>query len=858
MRYVGFDLAFVLTDWRNENVMKFQGYFLFLVGFLFIAASQSREVEDFNFDWQFHLGDAESAYLTEFDSSDWAELRLPHDWLVSQPYTQENTASSTGFKPGGVGWYRKTFNLSQSDLSRSLWLEFDGIYNNAQIWVNGHLAAERSYGYSSFSVALNEHVQAGSNLIAVRVDRSAYADSRWYTGAGIYRSVRLIKTHSTHIPQWGVQILTPSVTNDLAEVSVKTRVSNLNDTNQPLYLEVILKDPSGDVTVRSRQKIDSEITLSQLDVSHPKLWDIEHPHLYSAQINLLDSEGIRDSVKQDFGIRRIAFSASNGFLLNGHSVKLKGVNLHHDGGALGAAVPKAIWRLRLEQLKSVGVNAIRTAHNPHSPDLLSLADEMGFVVIAEAFDDWQRAKDKSMVFLSDNAAKSPQADSYNKHFNSWSERDLKDMIRRDFNHPSIIMWSIGNEIEWTYPYYAASQVYAEEKSEYYRTPPIYAPEPVKQSYQKNRGKQQDHLVLTANRLAGFVKELDTSRPVTAGLVIPSVGFVSGYTDALDVVGFNYRAVEYDLAHKTYPDKPIYGSENWGSWDEWKAARDRDFVPGIFIWTGFAYKGEAGPWPRKGLEISLFDFAGHKTPRGHLFESFWMDKAKVHLATIPQKDSEYQFNSESGWTYTEKVYPEPKMQWLRPWEWYGVTEKWNYPANEKIVVQVYANTEQSELFLNGKSLGRQAISDDNNRILLWQVPFQKGELKVVGYNQDKAVAEHAVYSHGKARSLSIKSSKPALLANRQDVVQISVSLLDGHGYPVVTEEQEIEFSVQGAGELLATDNGWENNVTIATASKVQSYEGRAFAYVRSLGKQGNIKVTAQSQDGLKADINITSR
>ncbi|MEI8649293.1 glycoside hydrolase family 2 TIM barrel-domain containing protein [Paraglaciecola sp. Hal342] len=391
----------------------------------------------------------------------------------------------------------------------------------------------------------------------------------------------------------------------------------VSQKEKELYLDIRIIDPNGNevetssinVSKSHATHIDSELSLQQ-----PQLWSLEQPALYTAEVSLRRKNTVVDSTRTRFGVRSIAFDANRGFLLNGKSTEFKGVNLHHDAGAVGAAVPKEIWRYRLEKLQSVGVNALRLAHNPHSTDLLDLADEMGFLVIAEMFDDWLRPKDKSVVFLSDNAGQGDSVKSYTEHFPRWAERDLTDLIRRDFNHPSIIMWSIGNEIEWTYPFYNASQQWDGEKKDYHgKRPPVYDPARVRQEFAKNKGGQVDHLARTAKYLSNIVKKLDLSRPVTAGMVTPSVNFVSGYTDALDVAGFNYRSQEYDAAHEKYPDKPIYGSENWGTWPEWKAAKEREFVPGIFIWTGFAYKGEAGPWPRKGLEISLFDYAGNITP-----------------------------------------------------------------------------------------------------------------------------------------------------------------------------------------------------------------------------------------------------
>ncbi|MBQ4828494.1 DUF4982 domain-containing protein [Alteromonas sp. MMG017] len=838
-----------------------------------LAGTEARKTIDFNFDWQFHLGEVEGAFIPDnAEGVEWERVRLPHDWSVDLPYSQEKSASSTGFKAGGIGWYRKTFSLSQSDMSKAMWFEFDGIYNNAEIWINGHFAGRRPSGYSSFAIDLSAHALAGKNMVTVKVNRTAFNDARWYTGSGIYRDVRLVKANQNHIEHWGVQVLTPKVSADKASVSVRAELaltdlalSGINEAKEfnssNLYLDVQILDPDGKRVAASKTKLkqgQATVINSELQLQRPQLWTLEQPTLYTAKVALRSKLGVVDSTETQFGVRSLAFDPDQGFFLNGKSTEFKGVNLHHDAGAVGAAVPKEIWRYRLEKLQSVGVNALRLAHNPHSTDLLDLADEMGFLIIAEMFDDWLRPKDKSVVFLSDNAGKGDAVKSYTEHFPQWAERDLSDLIRRDFNHPSVIMWSIGNEIEWTYPYYNASQQWDGDKKDYHgKNPPVYDPARVRKEFDNNKGQEVDHLARTAKYLANIVKKLDVSRPVTAGMVTPSVNFVSGYADALDVAGFNYRSQEYDAAHEMYPDKPIYGSENWGTWPEWKAAKDRAFVPGIFIWTGFAYKGEAGPWPRKGLEISLFDYAGNKTPRGHQFEGFWVDEPKVYLATIDAAESEFQFNKQEGWVFTERAHPIEQMQWLRAWEWYDVDDSWNYQSQQDVIVHVYSNTEQSELLLNGISLGKQSISDDNNRILFWQLPFTAGELKVVGYNDGQPVAEYALHTHQTIASIELTSTKKQMQADQYDVAHVHVRLVDKNGNTVLNHDDSVSFSVSGPGTLLAVDNGWENSVQDERADNILPHQGRALAIIQSTDVAGDITLRVATQGAEPVFITLNS-
>lgn len=817
------------------------------------AADNTRHISDFNFNWQFMLKDENAVFINDDNEQSlgsWQTINIPHDWSVELDYTEQNAASSTGFKPAGVGWYRKEFNLSDDDLNKVVWLEFDGIYNNSQVWINGHFVTERPNGYISFVAPVSKYALKGKNVVTVKVNRTAYNDARWYTGSGIYRDVRLVKVHQHHIKHWGVQVTTPEVSRQKASIHISSALNIDTQRNSRLSLKVDILDANGEIVTSSKQKLKhshSQTINTEIALKHPVLWQLDKPTLYKARVSLLQKSKTIDQVTQTFGIRSFEFTADRGFFLNGVQTKIKGVNLHHDAGAVGAAVPREVWRYRLDKLKKLGTNAIRLSHNPHSPDLLDLADEMGFLVIAEMFDDWLVAKDKSVVFLSDNAGKGESVKSYTEHFAQWAEQDLADLVRRDFNHPSVIMWSIGNEIEWTYPYYTQALIYKNGKVDYHGEPPVYTPERLKKKFEEVTKGKPDDLARTAQYLSKIVKSLDTSRPITSGLVTPSVGFVSGYTDALDVVGFNYRAQEYDIAHATYPDIPLYGSENWGTWPEWKAALDREFIPGIFIWTGFAYKGEAGPWPRKGLEISLFDYAGNTTPRGHQFETFWVDKPKVYLATIDAELSEYTFDQVNGWVFTEREHPVKQMQWVRKWEWYGVSENWNYKDAQPVITHVYSNTEESELFINGRSLGKQTISDGNNRILFWEVPFEAGELRVVGYNGGKPVAEYALHTHTPPTKLNIKATKTTLEADHYDVSHIHVQLLDKNGNNVVNDEYTVLFEITGAGKLLVVDNGWENSVQAEKSDRLTTHQGRALAIIQSTFDKGQIEVNVSVID-----------
>ncbi|MGB5264396.1 MAG: sugar-binding domain-containing protein, partial [Lutimonas sp.] len=634
-----------------------------------------RIIEDFNREWKFNLGDDPEAHKTQFDDSVWKLLNIPHDWSIEQGYSKEETASSTGFVKGGIGWYRKEFILSKKDQDKHISILFDGVYNNSSVWINGHFLGKRPYGYSSFAYELSDFLKfdGSANIIAVKVDHSAYADSRWYTGSGIYRKVQLIKTSKLHIPLWGVQITTPVVNEDQARVMITTSLdtSEINSLEN-VVLKYVVFDPDGlKVSEEEVKPNNNKLMSCSLVVNQPKLWGVDIPNLYTISVSVYKNGKAVDQVNETFGIRTFNFDANNGFSLNGVPMKIKGVNLHHDAGALGAAVPKAIWEYRLQKLKSIGVNAVRLSHNPHSVELLEVCDEMGFLVMNEAFDEWDKPKGKSVVYLGDNAASDEISSAYPEEFNEWAERDLKDLVSRDFNHPSVIMWSIGNEIEWTFPHYSKifDEVNKDSNRSSYDFVPNYDSIAIKKALERNIENGIDPLTVRARKLINWVREVDSSRPITCGSVLPSIGMVSGYGKAVDVYGFNYRLSDYDIAHKTYPDLKIIGSENWGAYNEWKSCIERDFVSGIFAWTGFAYRGEAGPWPRKGLEISFFDFAGFKTARGHFFECLWVDKPKVYMVTTPAMESEFSYTERDGWEFEMQLTPPPVWNMLRKWEWY---------------------------------------------------------------------------------------------------------------------------------------------------------------------------------------------
>ncbi|WP_152285453.1 sugar-binding domain-containing protein [Flavicella marina] len=843
-----------------------------LIALVFLSAScetetkNVRESLDFNQGWKFKLIDEAKASAVEYDDSNWRNLSVPHDWSIEQGYDKENGAASTGFVKGGMGWYRKHFTLPESDQQKQIEILFDGVYNNASVWINGHFLGKRPNGYSSFSYDLSEHLNFGAkeNVIAVEVDRKAYIDSRWYTGSGIYRKVQLIKKNKLHIKQWGVQITTPKVTKENAEVVVVTSIENNRaEAMKNVSLKYLVLDADKNIVSSIDKDIDDVnkgMYKSVINIENPRFWGVEKANLYSIKVGLFENDVLIDETEENFGIRTFDFDANTGFSLNGERLKIKGVNLHHDGGALGVAVPKSIWEYRVDKLKSIGVNAIRMSHNPHAVELMDVCDEKGILVMAEAFDEWHVPKGKSLAYLGDNAAPKEAAKAYPEVFNEWAERDLKDLILRDFNHPSVIMWSIGNEIEWTFPHYSKTFNDVNDKSgaQGYEYVPNYDAKTVKMAFDKNV-KGKDPLAETAEKLVAWAKEVDSTRPITCGSVLPSVGMVSGYGTAVDVFGFNYRASDYDVAHAEYPDLKIVGSENWGDYKEWKSIDERDFVAGIFTWTGFAYLGEAGPWPRKGLEISFFDYAGFKTPRGHFFECLWKETPKVYMVTTPESESEFSFSKKDGWKFEMQYTPAPVWKMLRKWEWYKVYPKWNYSDNESIIVQTYTNCEEAELFLNDTSLGKLSRADfAEDNIIKWLVPYSKGTLKVIGYNDGVKVDEYKLGTQGSLHEISIKANKTNLNADGYDTSVVEVNLLDVDGNLITDNDSEIEFFVNENLMIIGIDNGWEKFVGKHQGNKIITHQGKAIVIIQSKNKKSSGSVFAKVGTVKSEDLTLITR
>ncbi|MGO9111360.1 MAG: glycoside hydrolase family 2 TIM barrel-domain containing protein [Thermoguttaceae bacterium] len=566
---------------------------------LALAASPDGAGRDLLFTegWKFFRGDGAGAQDPAFHDSTWRTLDLPHDWSVEGSF-DPNLASCTAFLPCGTSWYRKTFTVGAEAKDKSISIRFDGIVNHSTVWCNGRQVGGRPYGYSSFTCDLTPAIHFGENVIAVRVNHEQYGDSRWYAGSGIYRNVFLSMTGKVHVDTNGTFVTTPKVTADSADVDVQTIVKN--DDVAPVDVTVVtsFKNDQGRRIASHEQTAfvpagGRKQFAAIAKVARPALWSPDHPNMYGIQTQVKKGERTVDQYSTPFGIRKFAFDPAKGFSINGQGMKLKGVCLHHDAGALGGAVPIQVWQRRLKLLQDAGCNAIRCSHNPPAPEFLDLCDRMGLLVMDEAFDEWTRGKKKWLV---GHNVGQPGTDGYHSDFDKWADIDVRDMVVRDRNHPSIILWSIGNEIDYRNDPY-----------------PPHSPE----------------LPPIAERLIKDVKAFDTTRPVTAACASPATNL---FKKLLDVEGYNYMERLYPGDHAANPARVIYGSENSHALSAWQAVAQNDYIAGQFLWTGIDYLGEAGVWPSHASGAGLLNLAGLPKDQYYFRKSLWTDAPMVYLST----------------------------------------------------------------------------------------------------------------------------------------------------------------------------------------------------------------------------------
>ena len=817
----------------------------------------------FNDGWKFTLSDKPEYSFSNYKvGKEWRSVELPHDWSVELTHTGDLTKAdgATGYLPGGIGWYNRSFEKPISD-NQKCYIVFDGVYNNSEYWINGKKLGDHPYGYSPFYYDLTEYLKpkGQTNELMVRVDHSRFADSRWYTGSGIYRNVKLLITDKLHIPIWGTYLCTPFVSKERASVSLDIELRNDYSANKKGVILTDILDPQGKRVASATTRFDingnKQQTLSQqIEVSSPALWGTDAPNLYKAQSKLIVDGETKEVRTTRFGFRTIRFDAKKGFFLNGKNMKIKGVCLHHDAGLVGSAVPKAVWERRLRTLQSGGCNAIRSAHNPCSEEFLDLCDELGILVQQEFFDEWDNPKDKrknAQEQIIDYPTRG-----YDRHFQVWGEKDLKNVMKRDRNHACIFQWSIGNEIEWTYKGNREATGFfgADASGGYFWSQPPYSPERIRSEWKKQPKETYD-IGKTAHKLANWVREMDTTRPVVANCILPSASYETGYIDALDVAGFSYRRVMYDYGYKHYPDKPMMGTENLGQWHEWKAVLERDFISGIFIWTGIDYMGERGGkrlnYPEKSTVSGLLDLAGFEKPSFHMMKSLWIDSPFIAIYSQTKEKSAYKENAEGKF-----IDANPKKPWTkRLWVWDSVNPHWNYNAGEKVIVEIYSNCEEVELFQNKKSLGKKKLADFEDHIYKWSVDFSKGTLSAKGITKSGAKGEASITTAGDPASISLTADKKQMGINKTDVVHIVAQLMDKKGNPIRFLDKTVEFSVEGDCKLLGVDNGHTANTMPFQANKVKTSQGRCLLIIQAKDKAADIKITAKADNLSSNSLNI---
>jgi beta-galactosidase len=756
---------------------------VFFLAVLPLAAAP-RTTLPFDSGWRFLKADAPGADQPEFGDSEWRSVSLPHDWGIEGPFDEKAPAGGAGaFLPAGVGWYRKHFVLPADAASRRVFVEFDGVMANSEVWINGFSLGKRPNGYVSFRYELTGHVNPGDkeNVLAVRADNEKQPASRWFAGAGINRHVRLLVMDAVHLEQWATFVSTPKPV--AAATTVRVQTSVVNQSNAARTVTVSLgvaqakSQASAPQTIAPGKSAEFEL---ELVMPNPKLWSLETPNLNQARVEVRDGRNVLDNETVPFGIREARFDADTGFWLNGKNFKIKGVCLHGDGGAVGTAVPLRVWERRLETLKRVGVNGIRAAHNPPDPAFLDLCDRMGFVVMDEMFDQW-------------TVAKNPY--DYHLNFREWSHIDTRDTVRRDRNHPSIVMYSAGNEIHDT-----------------------------------------PNAELAKGILRGLVEVFhtaDPTRPVTQALFRPNVShdYDNGLADLLDVVGQNYRENEILAAHEQKPSRKILGTENTHDRRGWLALRDNAAYAGQFLWAGIDYLGESRAWPAFTGFFGLLDRTGEIKPMGYERQSWWSATPMVHITRrvaareVPPTDPGYEAYRRTVQTLFD--------DWTPP----------NSAAHQENV-EVYSNCASVELGLNTKPLGSKPLPADGSP-RTWRVTWEPGMLWALCPN---TAARDEMRTAGEPVAVVIKVDRPHLTASWDDVAYVTAQVVDDQGVVVPSASNQITFAVTGPGAVVAVDNQDISSHESFQGNVRSAFQGRCIAIVRASGA-GRIAVRATAA-GLK--------
>ncbi len=789
---------------------------LFLLHCSTTLAQSQRSKQSFNRDWKFIIDSTHQFSDPAASDASWRMLNLPHDWSIEFAFDSTSpTGIGGGALRGGTGWYRKTFVLQATDKGKSIFIDFDGVYRNSEVWINGHSLGIRPNGYISFQYDLTPYLKYGAekNVIAVKVDNQKQPNSRWYSGSGIYRNVWLVKTAPVHVDNLGTVVTTPTITSNYALVDLHTTIVQPlgHFTNYESTISTKIYDASGQVVGQSSKPIgtgDTRTMQQNFKIKNPQLWSIERPYLYKVVSEIKLKGSIYDSYTTTFGIRYFNFDKDNGFSLNGKPMKILGVCNHHDLGALGTAFNKRAAERQLEILKAMGCNAIRTSHNPPAPELLDLCDKMGFIVMDEAFDMWKKSKTRY---------------DYHLDWDKWHVKDLQDQVRRDRNHPSVFIWSVGNEVneQWD-PKDTSGTVIARE-------------------------------------LVAIVKAMDSTRPTISALSNPKPSNPLVKANALDLIGFNYEHHLYTSFKDSFPGQRFLGSETvsalatrgyydlvpfdsirrwpsrwdlpfnggnaahmisaydhvsapWGSTHEetWKYIKKYPYLSGEYIWTGFDYIGEPTPfgWPSRSSYFGIIDLAGFPKDVYYMYQSEWTTKPVLHL------------------------YPH-----------------WNWKRGDTVdVISYYNNADEVELFLNGRSLGIRKKSDEDLHVK-WRVPFEAGMLKAISRNGGKVVLTKEITTAGAPAKLLLKADRTMITADGEDLSFVTVTIVDKDGVMVPDANNLIQFNIRGQGFIAGVDSGSETSLESFKGDKHTALNGLVLAIIESNGKAGLITLTATA-DGLQ--------
>ncbi len=785
----------------------------------------------FNDDWRFALvgtdlrttdGNSIAAEAPAFDESRWRRLQLPHDWSVEHPMSP-HLFSCTGYLPGGVGWYRKHFSLKEGSHSAdSQWfVYFEGIYNRAEVFLNGHLLGMRPNGYASVLYDMTPWLnKEGDNVLAVRVDHSRQADSRWYTGSGIYRPVWLVESGPVHLAQWGSAWRLKQLTRGTAtvEVDVETTTAEGYGKDVPsLKAQVTIYDAQHRQVAQKQTTIgNKERQTLQLKISQPQLWNIANGYLYTVETRLVDANNgdVVDGSSMRMGLRTLRFDPDKGFFLNGNNMKVKGVCLHHDAGVLGAVVPRDVWERRLVNLQAIGVNAIRMSHNPQAPVVYDLCDSLGLLVMDEASDEWEFPKRK---WLEGWNRGTPGYEGSFDFFEEWIDRDVADMVRRDRNHPCIFLWSIGNEVDYpndpySHPVLDGSSI----------TQPMYG------GYKPDQPDAQ-RIGRIAERLTKVVRQIDSSRPTTGALAGVVMSNETTYPQAVDVVGYNYTESRYDEDHRNYPKRVIYGSENRHDWEAWRAVEQHDFIFGQFLWTGIDYLGESGAWPARGSSAGLLDLKGERKPQGWWRASLWSEKPVCYIGTYPAMGNGR--GRQSGRR-------DPGVSIY-------AQDTWNYREGQNIRVVCMTNQGKARLLLNGEEVAPPKEKEQAMGAIWWDIPYQPGVLKAEAMDsKGDVVASYEIPTTGRPAALRVTADKTVLTGHGR-VAHVIIEVIDSEGRTVVLSDNEISVRVTGAGRLLGLEGGDMGDTSNLRDWRQRVVRGRLLAYVEATRDDGTITVRAES-------------